>query len=824
MAAVTRYISASKTLYRIIYFLVIFTISVKFSFASYKPSIHRNYDTQHIKLEIKFNQQQKSISGKAVITIVSLNNNLSSLEFHAKDMEIRDVMLADHSALAFTSDSETVAIDLPYTCDKNDTAIISISYFAKPTAGLYFNEPDERSPNQPYQIYSHSEPIFARCWFTCYDEPDDKLTSEIIATVPENYYLLSNGKLLSLHHNRKFNTKTFHWLQNKPHSTYLISVVAGEYSEIVDKSGNIPLSYFVYKDQVESAPNSFAKTPKMMEFFENLFGYQYPWDKYSQVVIADYQAAGMEHTSATSLHDRTIHDDRAHLDVTSDDLVAHELAHQWFGNLVTCKNWSHIWLNEGFATYAEILFKEFDRGDDEAQYAIYQDQKFYLEMIDPKFQQPIVYEDFIHPDEMFSFVEYQKAGLVLLMLRYVLGDSLFFTSLQTYVNRFAFQSVVTANFQQIVEEVSGQKLDWFFNQWLYRGGHPEFVITSKWSPETNEVCLYVRQTQQDSSGLVPEVFKMPVEVEIIGESGQLSDRIYIKSRSDTFKFSFASQPVLIRFDKNNWILKEMNFIKSQDEWIYQLRQDKNVAARLKALEELEQVTFDTLETILALEKCLLEDPFWAVRKEAAYLLIDYHRPESKKVLIHACQDPNSQVRAAAILTLSYYYDQKLNPLFRMIANHDSSYKVVAEALYALSNVTDDSTFYFLSKFVAVESHNDVVRTAAFHSLRHIKDERAIPIAIRFVSDRTQPEYIRANALSILKDVGAGHEEVEAVMIDILKDANNFIMKKAIDILGLFKTENSLKALKKLQDITLPDDVRRRLRISIEKIEQGLANN
>jgi aminopeptidase N len=826
MAAANRYISHSKRFSWIVNFIIIITFitSTQFSLASYKPSIQRNYDTQHIEIELNFNHNQQSISGKATITVVPFINNLSSLEFHAKDMEIQDVMLVDRNHLDFTADSETVAIALPYSYGEEDTITIVITYFTQPTAGFYFNEPTENDPKKRHQIYSHSEPIYARCWFPCYDEPDDKLTSEIIATVPENYYLLSNGKLLSVYHNQSRRTKTFHWLQDRPHTTYLISIAAGEYREILDGQGDIPICYYVYEDQVEIAPNSFAKTPRMIEFFQDLFGYQYPWDKYAQIVIADYQAAGMEHTSATSLHDRTIHDDRAHLDVNSDDLVAHELAHQWFGNLVTCKDWSHIWLNEGFATYAEILFKEFESGPDEAQYAIYQDQKFYLEMVDPKFHQPIVYENFLHPEEMFSYIEYQKAGQVLHTLRYVVGDSLFFKSLKTYLNRFAYQSVVTSDFQQVMEEATGQKLDWFFSQWLYRGGHPKFVIASKWVPESSEVYLYVRQTQFDSLGLVPQVFQIPVEVEIIGESDHLNKKIFIKTREDTFKFSFDNRPQLIRFDKNNWILKETNFIKSQDEWIYQLLHDEHVAARLKALEELELVTFDTLETVLALEQCLVDDPFWAVRKEAAYLLIDYHRPESKPVLIKACGDSHPKVRDAAILTLSYYYDKKLNPLFREIADHDSSYKVVAEALYALSNVTDDSTFDFLSKFVDIDSHNDVIRTAAFHSLRHIKDERAIPIAIRFVRDRSQPEYIRANALSILKEIGTGHEEVETVLIEIIKDSNNFIKKKAIDILGLFKTEKSLHVLKKLQDSALPDDVRRRLKISIEKIERGLGNN
>ena len=823
MTTVNRYYPGLKKYYWILFFFITFTTS---SPASYKPTIQRNYDTQHIKLELNIDFQKKSVAGKATISFVPLVNDFKTAEFHARDMDIQDVFLSNQTGLAFTADSETVAITLPKNYETKDTITIVISYFTIPSDGIFFNEPTEDNPEIPYQIYSHSEPISARSWFPCYDEPDDKVTSEIIATVPLNFFLLSNGKLISVKQNQTNHTKTFHWRQDKPHSSYLISIVAGEYSEILDNSGDVPIRYYVYKNQVEIASNSFAKTPKMINFFEKIFDYKYPWDKYAQIIITDYQAAGMEHTSATSLYDRTIHDDRAHLDVSSDDLVAHELAHQWFGDLVTCRDWSHIWLNEGFATYSEILFKEFDSGIDEAQYAVYQDQKYYLEMVDKKFHQPIVYENFLHPEDMFNHIEYQKAAMVLHSLRGVIGDSLFFAGLKAFLDRFAFQSVITPDFQQVAEQVNGKKLDWFFDQWLYHGGHPKFVITSRWFAHNKEVQLYVRQIQEDSLGLVPKIFQMPVEIEIISETEQINEKVFLQAREDTFKFSTKSRPILIRFDKNNWILKEINFIKSQDEWIYQLLHDDHVAARLRAIEELEKVTFDTLETILALEKCVTDDPFWAVRKKAAYLLIDfidYHRSESKQALIAACRDRKSAVRVAAILALGYYYKMELNPLFRGIANQDSSYKVVAEALYALSNTPDDSSFDFFSKFVDMDSHNDIVRTAAFHSLRQIKDERAVPIAVRFAADLNQADYIRVNALSILKEIGISYPETETVLIKLLADKNNFIKKKAIDILGLFKTRTSLNALKKLQDDALPDDVRRRLKISIDKIERGLGN-
>jgi len=794
------------------------------SFAQYKLSFKRNYDSQHIKLKLDINQEEKSITGEAAITLVPLVDDFESFKLHAKDLQIKQVFLNAKLSVSFYADSETIMIHLPYRFTRADTLVITIHYFIKPTSGIHFNEPTAEKPNTPFQVYSHSEPISARRWFPCYDEPDDKVTSEVIATVPENYFLLSNGRLISVSHDQKRQRKTFHWFQDQPHSNYLISFTAGEYVEVTEDCDGIPLQYYVYPKDLKNVPNSFGKTPKMMRYFQDRFGFKYPWDKYAQIVVAEYHAGGMEHTSATTLNDRTIHDHRAHLDMSSDDLVAHELAHQWFGNLVTCKNWSHIWLNEGFATYAEILFKEHDQGQPEAQFAIYNDQNFYLELLDANFHQPIIPDAFLHPEDLFTHITYQKAGLVLHMLRHTIGDSLFFESLTTYLHRFAFQCAESSDFQNIVEHVSGQNLGWFFDQWLYRGGHPQFNVSYRWLPDKKQVILVVQQTQEDSLCQVPLAFRMPVEIEITGISNQIGKSILIDSREDTFQFAFDERPLLVRFDKNNVILKEVKFFKCQDEWIYQLLHDDHVVARLNALKQLERVTFDTLETIIALEKVLREDPFWAVRKEAAYLLMDYHRQETKAVLAEACRDSHPKVRIAAILALGYSRNIKYNPLFRAIARSDSSYRVVAEAIYALSSVPDDSSFEFLSKFVAVESHYDVIRTAAFHSLGQIRDDRAIPIAMRFAADGNQPSAIRLNALSMMREIGIGNEEVESSMIDLLSDDNYLIKKKAIDMLGSFKTEQSLRALKNLQESTLPDDVRRRLRISIQKIEHGIGSN
>ncbi len=801
----------------ILFFLFVFSSNNVFSF-------ERNYDTKHIKLKLSFDLEEKSLSGEAQLTFTPLVDNLTTMKLHAKDMEIRSVLLGENTPISFSSDSEIIQITLPRAYSTSEKFSLTISYHTKPNLGVFFNQPTDEYPNRPVQIYSHSEPIDARCWFPCYDAPDDKVTSELIASVPAKFFLLSNGRLMSVKSNQMDQTKTYHWIQDKPHSTYLISLAAGEYVEIEENHNNLPLYYYVYPKHKVIAKNSFGNTPKMIDIFERLFGYAYPWNKYAQIIVHDYQAAGMEHTGATTLYNRTIHDDRAHLDWNSDDLVAHELAHQWFGNLVTCHDWSHLWLNEGFATYSEILFTEQFYGRDEAEYAVYRDQNFYLQMRDSKFAQPVYYESFRHPEDMFNVIEYQKAGQVLHMLRYVVGDSVYFNSLKTYLNRFAFETATTQDFIAIVEEMYGKKLDWFFDQWIFKGGHPRFTVKSQWDAQKKQLQLVVEQTQQDSLGLVPLVFQMPVEIEFGDSAEFIQKSILLDARRDTILFKTERKPALIRFDRDNHILKELKFYKTQQDWIYQLKHDKHVAARLTAIEQLREATFDTLETVLAMERCLRSDPFWAVRREAAFMFVNFRRPESKEVLANACHDPDSRVRSAAVMGLGTFYDKKYNSLLRAIADSASSYKVISNALYALTHVFDDQSFEFFARFVDMDSHNDVVRSAAFHALQRLKDERAVPIAIRFASDSSLKTYRRSSALTMLKECGIGNLQAQSLLIELLKEDDIHIKKKAITILGSFKTEKSLTALRALQNTPLPDDVQRRLRNSIQKIERALKIN
>ncbi len=776
--------------------------------------VKRNYDTHHIKLTLDFNEQEKSFRGTATLTMTPLEDQFHQFQLHARALHIQDVLLGDSLSVSFQADSERMTIELPQVYTPRDTLRFSIRYSAVPEDGIYFIAPSASHPDVPRQIYSHSEPTDARCWFPCYDEPDDKLTSEIVATVDRRFMLLSNGELVDVVENDASKTKTYHWFQRNPHVTYLISFAAGEYEILEDSYGSIPLRYYVYPGQHDQAADCFGKTAQMMDIFTKHFGHAFPWPQYSQIIVNQYISKGMEHTGATTLTDQIIGSGQTQSDIDSDDLIAHELAHQWFGNLVTSRDWRNIWLNEGFATYAEIIFRENEGGEEAAQYEKMIQENNYL---NSDLKQPIVHSNYLHPIEMFNSSTYQKASLVLHMLRKMIGDELFFRTMRNYLNSYAFQSVETNDFIRILEETTGGDFDWFFEQWLYMVGHPEFEVSYRWFPDSRQVELNVLQIQSDS---LP-VFRMPADIEVVTADDHIIEKKMIQSRKETFRFSVASKPLMVLFDRDDAILKKLTFEKTQSECLHQLHHCQQVRYRLDAIGQLKKNTIDTMATIDALASSLADDSFWAVRREAAYALEEFKNNELKGVFRRGCGDENPLVRSACIEVLGDFRDPQLSSLLKKMALSDSSDWVVASCLYALLKTPDSLDFPFLDRFMNLKSYQDMIQSAAFEGLREIRDPRSLPIALNFITDTAQPFSRRYSALKLIEDIGVNDPGAETSLIYLLDESNDQIVQKVIQMLGEFSSENSLSALKSYAHRDLDDATRRRVQHAIRKIESSL---
>lgn len=785
--------------------------------ASTDSYVKRNYDTVHIGLSLLLNEHERSLTGEASLVIVPLDSGFSHCEFHAVEMDIEEVSLRPAGDVTCRADSSKLYVEFNEQYAPGDTLTLVVHYYTKPEKGVYFNIPTVKGGSTPFQIYTHSEPTDARYWFPCYDAPDDKLTSEMKVTVNDRLSVVSNGTLVDVQQNVRDGLAMYHWVQDEPHVNYLISFAAGDYYVVPDSYGDVPVNYHVYPHNYMNAEYCFGKTPEMMDLFSILFGYPYPWCKYDQVLIRNYPARGMEHTSATTLTDAIMHDKRMHLDKNCDDLVAHELAHQWFGNLVTCRNWPHIWLNEGFATYAEILFAQADQGDDAADYALHMQRNAYFRFEDDKFKQPIVYTYYTHPREMFSHITYQKASLVLHMLRNLIGDEAFFGSLKHYLHQYAFQSVSTDDFIDVVESVSFRDLSWFFDQWLYKGGHPVLAVSHDYDETSGTLVLEIVQKQEPPE----QVYKLPLMVELVTADTGTRHLLNIDSRRETIRLPAPTRPLAVRLDPDHTLLKSIEYKRDLKQLLYELKNDDHVAGRMEAIDSLQYQAEDTAAVVAGLSAALQQDDFWAVRRKAAHALGHYKSESSRVALVKGCSDIKSRVRRASVYALEDFDDPGLFRLFREIAQSDSSYYVQSAALYAMTSFPDSLSFEMLEPFFAETSDRGIVERAALSALGQLNDRRSLPIAYRYARDADAAFFQRYSALKIIEDTGQGDMEAGKVLVDLLHSMENEkLLHKVIQILGSYRAERVAHALKQKLKDDISDATRRRVKYSLSQIESA----
>ncbi len=450
----------------------------------------RAVDVRHITLEIAIDPKAKRIEGTARHTFAPINDGLTQLEFDAVEMEIGAVRL-EGSDLPFSYDGARLRIDLGGPRNAGEELTVAIAYSAEPRRGLYFVGPDEGYPDKPLQVWSQGQDEDSRHWFPCFDFPNQLATSEVLVTVPDPLTAVSNGELVSVE--ERDGLRTYHWRQSTPHVAYLLSVAAGDFAEIIDQVDGVPVQYYLPKGREEDGRRALGRTPEMVRFFSERIGIPYPYAKYAQVVVNDFIFGGMENVSATTLTDSILQDERAHPDYVDagDGLVAHELAHQWFGDLLTCRDWAHGWLNEGFATYFDALFTEHHYGVDEFRYQMRRNAEIYLRDDAQRYRRPIVSHTYNEPIDLFDRQFYEKGGWVLHMLRFELGDDLFWKAIRHYTAKHRGANVTTPDLQRAIEEATGRNLDAFFEQWVYGAGHPALTVSHEWDDSTKQAKLTV---------------------------------------------------------------------------------------------------------------------------------------------------------------------------------------------------------------------------------------------------------------------------------------------------------------------------------------------
>ena len=758
------------------------------------PRSH-DYDVQHYRIEVSFDWGKKSVAGETTINLRPFKSDFMEVELDAAEMTINSVKLADGRTLKYRYDNgENIFIALDKAYEAGSDIAVRINYSATPKKGLTFITPTESDPTRPYQIWSQGETEENHHWFPCYDYPNDKATSELIASVEDKFMVISNGSLLSVKPDAAKKRKTWHWKMDQPFSSYLVSIIVGEYAEVKDSYKNVPVISYVYRDQVEQGRASFGKLPEMMALFSEKTGFEYPYSKYVQTVVRDFGGA-MENITATTMTDTAVYDKRALLDVSSDDIVAHELAHSWFGNSLTCRDWGELWLNESFATLMEAIWTEHDRGRDDYLYDIFQDQETYFQSWSSGVRRPISTRRYPDPDSVFDAYAYQRGGAVLNMLRFVLGDQMFWKAIKHYVKKHQYQTVETQNLVVAVEEATGQNLQWFFDEWIYKMGHPEFDIASSYDETSRTLKLTVKQTQKPDEKRpwypAPEFFRMPVDIAVTTGSGEKINRVWIDKAENEYSFALDSRPLIINFDRGNHIIKRVKFDRSDEDLAYQLINDNDVMGRMLAAVELRARRTEVAAR--ALSESAVRDRFWGVRVEATKALAAFGIQTSREGLLEAVKDKDSRVRREAIKGLSAFKDERHADLFVNTIKNDPSYFTIAEAAKGLGHTGSARAYEALTNTAKQESWQGIVRAGAITGLALLKDPRGIDVGLKHIAAGNPPA-VRAASIELLSQVGKGNEKAFEMLVAALKDPSLQIQFTAIQALGSIGDARAIPAL------------------------------
>lgn len=687
----------------------------------YQPSAKRVNDLLHTKLEISFNYEKQHVYGKATLTFKPYFYTTNTLVLDAKGFDIHTIRLNNKfgDTLAYTYDGKEIRIQLNKTYTRTQQYIVYLDYTAKPNEikaeeenghghaitedkGLYFINPTGEDSTKPIQIWTQGEVQSSSCWFPTIDEPNEKATQEIFVTVDPQYKTLSNGELV-YSRNTNSGMRTDYWRQNLPHSPYLVMLTVGDFAVIKDKWKDIEVNYYVEKEYAPYAKQIFGNTPEMLEFYSNILGVSYPWDKYSQIVVRDYVSGAMENTGAVIFGEFVQQTSRELLDETHEEIIAHELFHHWFGDLVTCESWANLPLNESFATYGEYLWIDHKYGRMEADRHLHVNLRTYLMSSEYGGEKNLIRYHYDKPISMFDAHSYQKGGRVLHMLRNYVGDEAFFMALNLYLERFKFKNAEIHDLRLIFEEVTGEDLNWFFNQWFLGSGHPVLDIVHNYNAETGEYTLRV-----DQSG--SNYFRLPVKVALYVKGKETINEIEVLPQAhNEFTFAVAAKPDWVSFDADKILICEKTEVKEDAQWIYQFNNSKLFLDKLEALNKLPDFAENRKETAKVVVYSALNDPFWGIRLRAIGLMdeIDFLTAEENincidKLKELALKDPKATVREDAVLTLG----KKENPAYKNIfkaAVGDSSYDVMSAGIREFAKVDEKEAVTVAEQFLQTGS-------------------------------------------------------------------------------------------------------------------------
>jgi len=794
------------------------------TFKRYAPDLPIR--VHHVKLVLSLDPEKRRLTGVCYTTFEPVARAIDRVFFEAEDMKIERVSVGGGAEeLAFEKSEHGFKVKLPQTLKCGERLEIAVAYRVdSPKAGIYFTGPSVLYPTKPHQVWTQGQDEDAHFWYpvAAADYPNHKMTTEVIATVPGGYTALSNGKLVLERNDGAASTTTFHWLQDRPHVSYLVTLVVGAFAKIQETYKDLPVEIYVDQALLPQAKRYFKGTADLVALFSRLYGVEYPWSgKYAQVMVQDFIFGGMENTTMTTMTDRILADERAGDEYRRQEirLNSHELNHHWFGDLITCRDWSHAWINEGSATYGEVEAIEYLYGKKERDYYVKGLADVYFAE-DARYRRPIVTNLYKEPIDLFDRHLYQKGGLVRHMLRYLLGDDGFYRSLKTFLTDNAYQPADTYDLIKAIEKATGRNLREFFDQWVFAAGYPEYKVTYTWDEGNKLATVKVEQRQklEDDTGL----FSMPIRFSFTFADGTTRDIdiAHVGDQTATLHFPLPDKPVMFRFDPENWILKKLELHVPKEMLIHQLENDPEVMGRVYAAQELAKL--GGLEVVQSLEKLVSDRFFWGVSVEAAKALGSIGTPEAMEALKRSASVSDPLVRRAVVAALGNFKDESVAELLAGIltGGQEKSYFVLADAATSLGKSKSAKAFPALQAALNMPSWLEVVRVGALNGLAELGDERGVDLAIEY-SAAGRPWHARPAAISTLGKFAGKAPKALTVLHDLAEseEAAQFTLQMAvIGALGEAKSPESKPVLSRLGKTVADGRIKRAIAETLSKLD------
>jgi aminopeptidase N len=795
-----------------------------------KATIHherdREYDLQHVLLRISLDWEKKSMAGTVKHTLHPFRKT-PSIHFDAADALKIDACTVDGRPAKFEHAQSRLAVFSPAGSfvPAGKPVTVAITYSSQPLAsgrtalngvyGFHWVLPDKFEPRRKPSFWTQGETNGNHDWIPIYDYPNDKTTSEVFVTVPSDWFVVGNGQLLGNELGLGAKTRTLHWKMSQPHATYLLSLAGGEMDVVQDKWEGIELFYCVPRGEGKYIDASFGDTKRMLVFFSQRFGVKYPWPKYAQSAMFDF-GGGMENVSATTLGEGSLVEARNGVWPMA-SLNSHEMAHQWFGDLVTCKDWGHIWLNEGFATFGEEIYLEHSRGKDAYDSARDGALSSYLAESRQHWR-PIATNLYPDADSLFDSHSYSKGALVLHMLRRQLGDADFFRALGYFLRKHAYKPVDTHDLIRAIAEVTGRNTQPFFDQWVYKPGHPVIEYTWTYDEAAKKVKLDVSQLQETKDGT--PVYALDAQVALI--TGKYATRATATVDNDKQQLIIpaAQKPDAVLLDPDRDLLMERRIKKWQPGereavmWVAPCWLDRRDAAASLLLDDPKD------DLIKQVADAVAQDPsaefVAAVLTRLGNLKREFLRPEFAKLL----QSKDDRVRAAAVTALGKLpKDDATSRAVRLFVNEKEMFGVVTAALAALAQWDADANIDLLRYALQMGSRGEVLRQAALDAIVRSRSDVAIGDVLDSLKVE-QPREVRKKAAILLRRNYLDSVRPAPVLISLLKDEDIQIVREVVSAIVDRKDKAAVPALRALAQESKDADMRQNAKTAADRLEQS----